>query len=238
MANTYQFALPLLQPAQAQKHVTVNEAVARLDAVAQLRVVSTVLAVPPASALDGEGYVVPLGATGAWAGHDGEVAVFANGGWVFLLPKAGWQGWDEASDGQIIYDGVAWVAAGIIRTSGAATSTRIVELDHLVAGGGAVETTVDIIPSHAQVIGVTARVLADITGTGVASWSLGVPGDPARYANGLGLAKDSWAKGLSGAPVTYYADTPLAITANAGTFTAGSIRLAVHLVELVVPRAV
>ena len=35
MASTAQLALPLVAPAQAQKHVTVNEALARLDAAAQ-----------------------------------------------------------------------------------------------------------------------------------------------------------------------------------------------------------
>ena len=36
MAKTAQLDLPLVMPAQAQKHVTVNEALARLDAAAQL----------------------------------------------------------------------------------------------------------------------------------------------------------------------------------------------------------
>ena len=36
MARTAQLDLPLVMPAQAQKHVTVNEALARLDAAAQL----------------------------------------------------------------------------------------------------------------------------------------------------------------------------------------------------------
>ena len=56
-------------PAQAQKHVTVNEALARLDAAAQLRVVSFAETTPPPSAVDGAGYAVPAGASGAWAGQ-------------------------------------------------------------------------------------------------------------------------------------------------------------------------
>ena len=36
MVETYQFKLPLVQAAQAQKHVSVNEALARLDAAVQL----------------------------------------------------------------------------------------------------------------------------------------------------------------------------------------------------------
>ena len=87
-------------PAQAQKHVTVNEALARLDAVAQLRVVSSERRRrrrPPAA--DGASYLVPAGATGDWAGPGGEIAVWSNGGWVYLAPKAGWRAWDESRGG-------------------------------------------------------------------------------------------------------------------------------------------
>ena len=83
MARTAQLDLPLVMPAQAQKHVTVNEALARLDAAAQLRVISSLLSTPPASACDGQSYLVPAGATGEWAGHRaGRIAVWSNGGWI------------------------------------------------------------------------------------------------------------------------------------------------------------
>ena len=69
MSNTYQFELPMLQASQAQKHVTVNETMARLDALAQLRFVSRSLSVPPASPVDGEAYFVASSGTGDWAGQ-------------------------------------------------------------------------------------------------------------------------------------------------------------------------
>ena len=47
MAETSQFSLPLLSSAQAQKHITVNEALAIVDAVAQLRFLSATIATPP-----------------------------------------------------------------------------------------------------------------------------------------------------------------------------------------------
>ncbi len=59
-----------------------------------------------------------------------------------------------------------------------------------------------------------------------------------RYGSGLGLAQNSWAKGMSGAPVTYWADTALEISSDAGNFDGGLVRLVVHLVELALPRAV
>ncbi|MCK4860390.1 MAG: DUF2793 domain-containing protein, partial [Rhodobacteraceae bacterium] len=86
-------------------------------------------------------------------------------------------------------------------------------------------------------IGVTARVTTAITGAGVSSWSLGVSGAINRYGSGLGLGLNAFAKGATG-PLTYWADTALEITADAGSFNGGAVRLAVHFVELKVPRLV
>lgn len=46
-------ALPYILPAQAQKHVTHNEALRILDALTQLCVESALTMVPPATRLDG-----------------------------------------------------------------------------------------------------------------------------------------------------------------------------------------
>ena len=236
MADTYNFKMPLLDAAQAQKHVTVNEAMARADAVAQMRLVARGVTAPPI-AIDGAAYGIGTSATGDWAGHDGEVAIQANGGWVFLVPKLGWRGWDENTEETVIFDGDDWISDAIVVSSGgAATSWRIAEIDHVVSAGAST-TTVNMIPKNAQVIGVTGRVISAVTGSGVSSWKLGVPGSDSRYGYGLGLAFNSWAKGVSGQPVTYYADTPLLLSADAGTFASGTVRLAVHYLELSVPRA-
>ena len=51
MANeTMRLQLPLLQPAQAQKHVTVNEALMRLDGLTNAVLESASVAVPPEAA--------------------------------------------------------------------------------------------------------------------------------------------------------------------------------------------
>ena len=49
MADTTNLTLPLLAASQAQKHVTVNEALTRLDGAVQLRLRSRVLTDPPAT---------------------------------------------------------------------------------------------------------------------------------------------------------------------------------------------
>jgi hypothetical protein len=91
MTDTANLALPLVQPAQAQKHVTVNEALARVDGLAQLTLVSVSETVPPVSPEEGAAYGVPAGAVNAWAGQAGHVAVLIGGGWVFVPARRGWR---------------------------------------------------------------------------------------------------------------------------------------------------
>jgi hypothetical protein len=78
--------------------------------------------------------------------------------------------------------------------------------------------------------------VAEVTGTGMASFAIGVSADPLRYGSGLGPGLNSWSRGMTGAPVTYYSDTPLILTPDAGTFLGGTLRLAIHLNEVVPPR--
>ena len=105
--------LPYLLAAQAQKHVTVNEALRLLDGLVQLAVLDRHLTAPPASPADGARYIVASGATGAWSGWDLNVAYRVDGAWMRLVPRPGWQAWvvDEASF--LAWDGSAWTAAGL-----------------------------------------------------------------------------------------------------------------------------
>jgi hypothetical protein len=97
--TTPNLSMPLILPAQAQKHVTHNEALQLLDALVQLVLQSRTLTTPPASPVAGQSYVVPAGATGVWAPHIGTVAVFMNAGWVYIAPNEGWRAYviDEAT---------------------------------------------------------------------------------------------------------------------------------------------
>lgn len=237
MTNTYNFALPLIQAAQAQKHVTVNEALARMDAIAQMRLIDIDVLSPPV-ATDGAAYGIGIAATGDWAGQDGDIAIFSNGSWVFLTPKFGWKAWNETTDVALLHDGIKWHSDALaLSPGGAATFCRISETVHVIAGGTS-STTGIMIPKNAMVLGITARVEAAITGTGVSAWTLGIPGAPTRYGYGIGLGKNSFAHGVTGAPITYYADTPLVLSTDAGNFIDGTVRLAVHFFELGRPRIV
>ncbi|MFN4295742.1 MAG: DUF2793 domain-containing protein [Brevundimonas sp.] len=83
--------LPYLQAGQMQKHVTLNEALTRLDALVQCAVVSRSVAAQPAAPDDGALYIVPKGATGAvWSAMaPGGLARFEAGGWTVIAPPPG-----------------------------------------------------------------------------------------------------------------------------------------------------
>ncbi len=235
MADTPTLGLPLLAPAQAQKHVTVNEALARLDALAQLTLYSRVETTPPGAPAEGAAYAVGAGASDAWAGMEGQLALWINGGWAFVAPRPGWRAWIADEGVPAMFDGGGWVAgSGSLGTSGAGTVLRVIESDHDVAPGARSETP-PMIPSHAVVLGITARVLDDL-GSAATGWSLGVPDSEDRYGTGYGTGQGAWARGLTGSPLTYWGDTPLVLTAEGGEFAGGRVRLAVHLAELTLPR--
>lgn len=103
-------ALPLLQAAQAQKHVTHNEALRLLDILVQPAVASRTTSVPPAFPLAGDRHIVPPGATGAWAGQDRAIAFYEDpAGWSFLAPLPGWQAHVRDEHRLAMFDGTAWI---------------------------------------------------------------------------------------------------------------------------------
>ncbi len=114
-------SLPYIQAAQAQKHVTHNEAVRALDAIVQLSVLDRDLAAPPSAPADGARYIVPANPTGAWAGQAGRVAAFQDAAWAFYQPRDGWVAWVADERLLVAYSGSSWgVAAAASTTTGPA----------------------------------------------------------------------------------------------------------------------
>lgn len=85
---TDRYAL-LLAAGQAQKEVTHNAAVAAIDALLHLAVVSRTATTPPVAPAAGSAWIVGPSPTGAWAGAAGRIAVFDASGWSFVAPRAG-----------------------------------------------------------------------------------------------------------------------------------------------------
>lgn len=87
MPQTARYALPFLQAGQAQKEITHNDALARIDSLIHLAVESRRTSV--AAGVDGTSWIVGPNATGLWAGHDGQIALFDEAGWSFVVPLDG-----------------------------------------------------------------------------------------------------------------------------------------------------
>ncbi|CTQ33319.1 DUF2793 domain-containing protein [Jannaschia rubra] len=109
--RTTLLSMPLIQAGQAQKHVTHNEALVILDALVQPVALDADRTEPPATPDEGDRHLVAAGAAGAWAGHDGDIAVLANGGWLFLAPQAGWKVHVRALSAELVFDGTLWAPA-------------------------------------------------------------------------------------------------------------------------------
>lgn len=111
MSDSPHLGIGYLAPSQAQKHVTVNEAFRRLDALVQLGVVDRTLTAPPVAPAEGERHIVADGATGAWAGQARKIAAFLDGVWVFVAPKPGWLAYAAAEGDLLAFVGGAWTSA-------------------------------------------------------------------------------------------------------------------------------
>lgn len=106
--NSPLLELPYLQPAQAQKHVTHNEALRMLDASVQLSVPGPGESAPPADPQEGQRLLVASGATGDWQGQDNAVTVFVDGAWQFFFPAVGWTAWLRDAGTWVAFDGSGW----------------------------------------------------------------------------------------------------------------------------------
>jgi hypothetical protein len=106
---TANLGLPFIAQGQAQKEVTHNESLRILDALVQIAVVDRDLTSPPASPGEGQRWIVKSGATGAWADHDNEIAIFLDGGWSFFAPMVGWLAWVTDESVLLAWNGATWI---------------------------------------------------------------------------------------------------------------------------------
>lgn len=112
----------LVTPSQEYKEQIVNELI-RLTSVASVPVISSTLATPPNSGLTPDSYyIVPPGATGAWAGRTNQIAYpligingQPNGDWGFWLPFTGVKV-SLVSGSDLFFNGTNWQIINISST--------------------------------------------------------------------------------------------------------------------------
>jgi hypothetical protein len=87
-----------------------NQALRQMEAIL-VRVLSKDVAAPPA-AVEGDSYIIPSGATGAWSGKTNQIAAYVGGGWSYVAPFEGQHLRVNDLSAPYYFDGAAWVADG------------------------------------------------------------------------------------------------------------------------------
>lgn len=93
---------------------------------------------PPASGnAEGDRYIVPASATGAWAGKQTQIVEWQSGAWVYYPPSVGWTCYVDAEQKLYSWNGTAWVrTGGALQTITAGTG--------LTGGGQADSVTLNV----------------------------------------------------------------------------------------------
>ncbi len=106
--TTTRLALPFIIAGQAQKEITHNQALLRLDALVQPAVESVSLDTPPVAPIPGQSWIIGNSPTGVWAGNAGSIASFTEAGWQFVAPLAGMSVWSKADGVFALYAASDW----------------------------------------------------------------------------------------------------------------------------------
>jgi hypothetical protein len=107
--KTPRLALPYLYVAQAQKEVTHNEALQRLDMVVQ-GVAEDILDAPPPSPTEGQCWLVSPSPTAEWTDHADAIAQWTAGGWRYVDAFAGLHIWMRNTGVNLRHNGISWTA--------------------------------------------------------------------------------------------------------------------------------
>ena len=101
-ARTLRHALPMLVAGQAQKEFFVNEAFARIDALLHPAVEGEA-GDPPANPAAGSCWLVASPASGAWQGHEADLASWDGFQWTFCPPAEGMILFDRSTGSRLAF---------------------------------------------------------------------------------------------------------------------------------------
>lgn len=105
---TQRHQLPYIMAAQAQKHVTHNEALRLLDGLSSLYLIETEENSPPAQPNSADSYALGSAPTGDWQNHGGDIAMFIDGAWMFSAPFEGLRAYRMSDAKLIIFQSEQW----------------------------------------------------------------------------------------------------------------------------------
>ncbi|MEN9874090.1 MAG: hypothetical protein RL186_987 [Pseudomonadota bacterium] len=112
--TTTNLGLPYVLASQADKHVTFNEAMERLDLLTQLVVASATVTGEPSAPVEGVGYILPAGRTGpAWGNLAANSVVrYGAGGWFAIAPQMGWLAFVRDTGQLLMFGASGWTQSG------------------------------------------------------------------------------------------------------------------------------
>jgi hypothetical protein len=134
--------------------------------------------------------------------------------------------------------------ADILKVTGSTgQTTKIAHATELLAtttGAGTEDTVGTLIPANSLVLGVTVYVTTIITGGAIATFGVGTAADAdawgATTAVAVAAGSHSHVSDFTvTTPIYYAAATKVRLTANAGTFSTGAVRVCVHYLTLTAP---
>lgn len=110
MTTSNRLGITELAETQNNRSVTVNEAIAKLEAGAFYFPAKSVGDnAPPGSPAEGDLYIVGTAGTGAFSGHNEQIAVYYNAAWLFLPALEGALAYAQDDNSYYRYDGADWV---------------------------------------------------------------------------------------------------------------------------------
>ncbi len=115
--HSSRLSLPFIMPAQAQKHVTHNTALQKLDVLVQTIVEAFDATNPPASPAEGDVWALGASPTADWASHPHHFATWTNGAWLFTPLKQGFVAVQNGGAELMIWDGTVWKPSDISELS-------------------------------------------------------------------------------------------------------------------------
>lgn len=122
MSTLPRFGVTELAASQAIPETTVNENLRYVSQGAGHFVfIDRDLTAPPGSPVDGDCYLVGTGGTGAWSGHDGDIAFYLSSAWAFIEPLEGFTAGVQDENAAIAFLGGSWTA---LATGGAYTDEQ------------------------------------------------------------------------------------------------------------------
>ena len=185
-----------LEEAQAQAQVPVNDGQQRFDAFAnQIVIKDRDLTAPPGGEANGDAYIPAAAATGAWTGHEGEIALFIEG-WVVLTILVGMSIYVEDEKQLLYFDGtdlieidsdapeaIALAATPVISSRARTIKIPVVFGDFTAAATTEAISLIDV-PAGTVLESVKLKHSIPFTGGGSTTMTLSVgnAGTPAKYA--------------------------------------------------------